>query len=113
MVEGVDEIHAEFQPAFGVVSEGKILLERHVEEMLRRAAPVIEGSRRASKRAFGRTHERRRVEVWLAALADRATATPAGIAQRHARYQIGTNGSHVSFNAESIVVAQNNHHRNA
>src|SRR5262245_40498078 len=113
MVEGVDEVHAEFQTAFGIRAESEILLERHVEEMLRGAARVVEGSRRAAERAFGRTHERRRVEVRLTALTDRATATPAGIEQRHAWYQIGTNASHVSFDAEPVVIAQNHDHRNA
>src|SRR5262245_41754840 len=113
MVEGVYEVHAEFQPAFRVFAEGEILLDIHVEEMLRRCARIVEGARRAAERTFGRTHERRRIEIGFAVLSSRTTAIPVGVDQRHARNQVGTDGSRVSFDAKPVVVAQDDDHRDA
>ena len=93
MVEGIDGIHSELQPALALLAEREVLLERDVEELLCWPARIVERARRIPERALDGPLERRRIEIGFARLTDWAIATPARVDERRARHDVRTDGA--------------------
>src|SRR5215510_8322022 len=92
MVKRIDEINPQlkFAFAFSAKRQRKILLNRKVKELLHRS-PQVHGAWSASQRAFRWTHERSRIQIWLAKGTNGAFVRVARVFQGNAGHDVETN----------------------
>src|SRR5712692_3400985 len=113
VIQDVDGINPELQPALPLLANREVLLQRQIEELLPWAARVIERARRIAELPLHGPHEGCRIEVRFAQRTRWATWTVRRVEERDSGNEIRADGACVARHTQTIVVTKNCHQRQA